>query len=63
MNANDLKDWLISQQQKWKYKAETLGKNNIAYIDTRKCQWAYNFVLEELENSSLEPKEYDRRRN
>jgi hypothetical protein len=50
MNANDLKDWLISQQQKWKNEAETLGKNNIAYIDTRKCQWAYAFVLEELEN-------------
>lgn len=50
MNADDLKDWLISQQQKWKHEAETLGKNNIAYIDTRKCQWAYNFVLEELEN-------------
>jgi hypothetical protein len=50
MNADDLKDWLISQQQKWKHKAETLGKHNIAYIDIRKCQWAYTFVLEELEN-------------
>lgn len=50
MNADELKDWLISQQQKWKHKAETLGKDNIAYIDIRNCQWAYNFVLEELEN-------------
>jgi hypothetical protein len=50
MNADELKDWLVSQQQKWKHKAETLGKDNIAYIDIRNCQWAYNFVLEELEN-------------
>jgi hypothetical protein len=50
MNADELKDWLISQQRKRKNKAETLGKDNIDYIDIRRCQWAYNFVLEELQN-------------